>query len=150
MTRADFIARYGHIFEHSPWVVERAFDLLGEDLHDRFLTVLDQATETEQLALIRAHPELAARVALTDASAAEQQGAGLRALSEAEFAVFSLLNAAYREKFGFPFVICVGENTKVSILAAFEARLGNDQATEQAAALREIGKIAKLRLEALA
>jgi 2-oxo-4-hydroxy-4-carboxy-5-ureidoimidazoline decarboxylase len=150
MTRADFIARYGHIFEHSPWVVERAFDLLGEDLHNRFLTVLDQATETEQLALIRAHPELAARVALTDASAAEQQGAGLRALSEAEFAVFSRLNAAYREKFGFPFVICVGENTKASILAAFETRLGNDQATEQAAALREIGKIAKLRLEALA
>jgi 2-oxo-4-hydroxy-4-carboxy--5-ureidoimidazoline (OHCU) decarboxylase len=64
--------------------------------------------------------------------------------------VFSRLNAAYREKFGFPFVICVGENTKASILAAFETRLGNDQATEQAAALREIGKIAKLRLEALA
>jgi 2-oxo-4-hydroxy-4-carboxy-5-ureidoimidazoline decarboxylase len=149
MTRADFVQKYGEIFEHSPWVVERAFDLPGNDVHGRFLTVLDRATEAEQLALIRAHPELAARVALTQASAAEQQGAGLRALSEAEFEQFSRLNAAYREKFSFPFVICVGENTKTSILAAFETRLANDAATERATAVREIGKIAKLRLAAL-
>jgi 2-oxo-4-hydroxy-4-carboxy-5-ureidoimidazoline decarboxylase len=101
------------------------------------------------LDLIRAHPELAARVELTDFSSSEQMGAGLKQLTAAEFERFSALNAAYREKFGFPFIICVRLQTKASILAAFEARLERDAAAEQAEAIVQIGLIAKLRLQDL-
>lgn len=149
MTRNDFINRYGQLFEHSPWVAARAYDLPGDCLLSRFAAVLDAAHEDERLALICAHPELAAKVDLTDASAAEQQGAGLRALTEPEFLTFHGLNTAYRDKFGFPFVICVRENTKSSIIAAASRRLRNDPATEQQIAIAEILKIAKYRLEAL-
>jgi OHCU decarboxylase len=149
MHRDDFLSRYGPLFEHSPWVAERAFDIPGETLLDRFATVLNAASEAERLSLIRAHPELAAKVDLSAASAAEQMGAGLRALTEAENMNFRGLNAAYREKFGFPFVICVRENTKSSILTAAGKRLRNDSATEQRTAIAEILKIAKFRLEAL-
>jgi 2-oxo-4-hydroxy-4-carboxy-5-ureidoimidazoline decarboxylase len=149
MDRETFIQKYANIFEHSPWIPDRAYGLPGDDLHANFMSVLNAATDAEKLDLIRAHPELAARVALTDSSTAEQQGAGLRALTEEEFQKFFALNAAYREKFGFPFVICVRRHTKSSILAAFESRLQNDAATEQATALREIADIAKLRLDAM-
>jgi len=149
MTRAEFIQRYGPIFEHSPWVAARAYDMPGETLLDRFAAVLDAASEADILALIRAHPELSAKVDLTAASAAEQMGAGLRALTEAEAAHVRGLNNAYREKFGFPFVICVRENTKSSILAAAGRRLRNDAATEQRQAIAEILKIARYRLEDL-
>jgi OHCU decarboxylase len=108
---------------------------------------VDEAGEEKQLELIRAHPELGARIALTDASTAEQQGAGLKNLTEEEFTRFSALNAAYNEKFGFPFVICVRHHTKSSILAVFAERLAHDPATECATALAEIHEIAKLRLE---
>jgi OHCU decarboxylase len=130
-------------------VAERAYDMPGDNLLSRFAAVLDSATQSEQLTLIRAHPELAAKVDLTAASAAEQQGAGLRALTEPEFVNFRGLNAAYREKFGFPFVICVRENTKSSVIAAASRRLRNNPATEQRAAIAEILKIAKYRLDAL-
>jgi len=150
MTRNDFINRYAPLFEHSPWVAARAYDIPGDNLMSRFAAALDAATQDERLALIRAHPDLAAKVDLTDASAAEQQGAGLRALTEPEFAAFHGLNAAYREKFGFPFVICVRENTKNSILAAASRRLRNEPAAEQQTAIAEILKIARYRLEALA
>jgi OHCU decarboxylase len=108
---------------------------------------VNEAGEDEKLALIRAHPELGARIALTDASTAEQQGAGLKSLTEEEFSRFSTLNAAYREKFGFPFVICVRRHTKSSILAAFAERLAHDPTAERETALAEIYEIAKLRLE---
>jgi OHCU decarboxylase len=149
MTKADFTSLYGPLFEHSPWVAERAYDIQGEDLLSRFATVLAATTEQERLGLIRAHPELAANIDLTAASAAEQRGAGLRGLAALEFDNFRALNAAYREKFGFPFVICVRENTKSSILAAAGQRIRNDAATEQRNAIAEILKIAKFRLEAL-
>jgi OHCU decarboxylase len=151
MGKAEFVQTYADIFEHSPWVPERAFcrgpfaDKLS--LHAAFVAVVNEAGEDEKLALIRAHPELGARIALTDASTAEQQGAGLKNLTEEEFNRFSALNAAYREKFGFPFVICVRRHTKSSILAAFAERLAQNQAAERAAALAEIYEIAKLRLE---
>jgi OHCU decarboxylase len=151
MDKAEFVQAYADIFEHSPWVPERAYargpfaDKLS--LHTAFVAVVDEAGTEKQLALIRAHPELGARIALTDASTAEQQGAGLKNLTEEEFAQFTVLNAAYREKFGFPFVICVRRHTKSSILAAFTQRLAHDPATERAAALAEIYEIAKLRLE---
>jgi OHCU decarboxylase len=151
MDKAEFVQTYASIFEHSPWVPERAFSrgpfADKTALHTAFVAVVDEAGAEAQLALIRAHPELGARIALTDASTAEQQGAGLKNLTADEFAQFSEMNAAYREKFGFPFVICVRRHTKTSILAAFAERLNHDPATERATALAEIAEIAKLRLE---
>jgi OHCU decarboxylase len=149
--QSEFVNKYAGIFEHSPWVPERAFSRGPfpdkTALHAAFVAVVNEAGEDKQLDLIRAHPELGARIGLTDASTAEQQGAGLKNLTEAEFVQFTALNAAYREKFGFPFVICVRRHTKSSILAAFAERLAHDPAAERATALAEVHEIAKLRLE---
>jgi 2-oxo-4-hydroxy-4-carboxy-5-ureidoimidazoline decarboxylase len=150
-SRDGFVTKFGHLFEHSPWVVERAWAMwpfADEDaLHAAMMRVVAEAGDSAQLALIRAHPELAARTALTAESAAEQAGAGLKHLSPAEFERFASLNAAYRERFGFPFIICVRLQMKASIFAAFEARLQNDAAAEQAEALAQIGLITRLRLQ---
>ena len=153
--RGNFIARYGALFEHSPWVVERAAQRLPlPSLHAGLMKVVMDATPEEQLALIRAHPELAGKAAvdgtLTEASAAEQASAGLDRLTPEEFDRFHALNAAYREKFDFPFIICVRLTTKAGILAAMEQRLGNDRDTEIATALEQIGEIVRLRLELVA
>lgn len=152
--RAQFIETYCHVFEHSPWVVERAWrhaPFAGlEALHAAFMAEIEDAGAEAQLALIRAHPELAANVTLTEASQSEQLGAGLRHLTAQEYKQFAGLNAAYREKFGFPFIICVRLNTKNSILQAFQTRLANDEAAEREEAIRQIGLIAKLRLQDLA
>ncbi|MDE2240402.1 MAG: 2-oxo-4-hydroxy-4-carboxy-5-ureidoimidazoline decarboxylase [Rhodospirillales bacterium] len=141
------------LFEHSPWVVERAFAAAPFPdkcaLHAAMMRVVEDATAAERLALIRAHPELGARQApLTEASEAEQQGAGLRALSPEEFTHFTALNEAYREKFGFPFIICVRlQPGKTAILETFAKRLENDSDVEKTQALREIGSITWLRLQ---
>jgi 2-oxo-4-hydroxy-4-carboxy-5-ureidoimidazoline decarboxylase len=138
------------LFEHSPWVEARADARPSSgDRHADLMAVVRDATPDEQLALIRAHPELAgkAAVALTEASAAEQASAGLDRLTQAEFDRFHALNAAYREKFGFPFIICVRLTDKAGILAAMERRLMNDRDAEIATAIEEIGKIVRLRLE---
>jgi 2-oxo-4-hydroxy-4-carboxy-5-ureidoimidazoline decarboxylase len=140
------------LFEHSPWVEARADERPSSgDRHADLMAVVHDASPEEQLALIRAHPELAGKAAvdgrLTDASAAEQASAGLDRLTQAEFDRFHALNAAYAEKFGFPFIICVRLTDKASILAAMERRLANDRDTEIAAALDEIGEIVRLRLE---
>ena len=150
--RETFIARYGALFEHSPWVVARAAAMLPlPSLHAGLMKVVHDASPDEQLALIRAHPELAGKAAvdgtLTDASAAEQASAGLDRLTKEEFDRFHALNAAYAEKFGFPFIICVRLTNKAGILAAMEQRLGNDRETEIATALEQIGEIVRLRLE---
>jgi 2-oxo-4-hydroxy-4-carboxy-5-ureidoimidazoline decarboxylase len=140
------------LFEHSPWIEARADALPSSgDRHADLMAVVHAATPEEQLALIRAHPELAGKAAidrtLTEASAAEQASAGLDRLSEDEFARFHALNAAYRERFGFPFIICVRLTDKAGILAAMEARLVNDRDTEIATAIAQIGEIVRLRLE---
>jgi 2-oxo-4-hydroxy-4-carboxy-5-ureidoimidazoline decarboxylase len=140
------------LFEHSPWVEARADALPSSgDRHADLMAVVHAASPEEQLALIRAHPELAGKAAidrtLTDASAAEQASAGLDRLSEEEFARFHALNAAYRERFGFPFIICVRLTDKAGILHAMEARLANDRDTEIATAIAQIGEIVRLRLE---
>jgi 2-oxo-4-hydroxy-4-carboxy-5-ureidoimidazoline decarboxylase len=150
--RDAFIARYGALFEHSPWVVARAAQMLPlSSLHAGLMRVVLDATPEEQLALIRAHPELAGKAAvdgiLTEASAAEQASAGLDRLTQDEFDRFHALNAAYRDKFDFPFIICVRLTDKAGILAAMERRLGNDRETEIATALEQIGEIVRLRLE---
>ena len=143
------------LFEHSPWVEARADARPSTgDRHADLMAVVRDATPDEQLALIRAHPELAGKAAvdgaLTEASAAEQASAGLDRLTQAEFDRFHALNAAYREKFGFPFIICVRLTDKAGILAAMERRLTNDRAREIETALDEIGKIVRLRLETMA
>jgi 2-oxo-4-hydroxy-4-carboxy-5-ureidoimidazoline decarboxylase len=141
------------LFEHSPWVEARADARPSSgNRHADLMAVMYAATPDEQLALIRAHPELAGKAAvdgtLTDASAAEQASAGLDRLTPEEFARFHALNAAYRERFDFPFIICVRLTNKAGILAAMEARLANDRDTEIATALAQIGEIVRLRLEA--
>ena len=149
-----FVARFGGLFEHSPWVVERAAMLRPlSDVHAGLMRAVSEAHADEQLALIRAHPELAGKVAvageLTEASAAEQAAAGLDRLTAQEFAQFHALNAAYRARFGFPFIICVRLTDKAGILGAMQDRLGNDGDSERRYALEEIGKIVRLRLEDL-
>ncbi len=158
MDTHDFIARYGGIYEHSPWVAERVA-ALGVDTADVALLaelmadVVDNAASEQQLELIRAHPDLAgkAQVAgqLTAESTAEQASAGLDQCSQQEFERFQALNAAYHEKFGFPFVMAVRDSGRGEILEAFGERLGNDYDLEFETALVEIHKIARLRLEAM-
>jgi 2-oxo-4-hydroxy-4-carboxy-5-ureidoimidazoline decarboxylase len=143
------------LFEHSLWVEARADARPSSgDRHADLMAVVRGATPEEQLALIRAHPELAGKAAvdgsLTEASAAEQASAGLDRLTQAEFDRFHALNSAYREKFGFPFIICVRLTDKAGILAAMERRLANDRDTEIAAAIEQIGEIVRLRLKDMA
>jgi 2-oxo-4-hydroxy-4-carboxy-5-ureidoimidazoline decarboxylase len=143
------------LFEHSPWVEARADARPSSgDRHADLMAVVHDARPEEQVALIRAHPELAGKAAvdggLTEASAAEQASAGLDRLTQAEFDRFHALNAAYSEKFGFPFIICVRLTDKAGILAAMERRLANDRDTEIATALEQIGQIVRLRLESIA
>ena len=143
------------LFEHSPWVEARADARPSSgDRWADLMTVLNEASEDERLALIRAHPELAGKAAvdgtLTAASAAEQAAAGLDRLTQAEFDRFHALNAAYRDKFAMPFIICVRLTDKAGILAAMERRLGNSREEEVATAIEQIGHIARLRLEDMA
>lgn len=149
-----FVETLGGIFEHSPWVADavallRPFASL-EALHTAMVAAVDAADEAQKLALLTAHPDLAGKLAragaLTDASTAEQASAGLDRLSEEEFQRFTAFNIAYTEKFGFPFIIAVRENTKASILAAFGRRITNSREAEFTTALAEVAKIARLRL----
>ncbi|MFC0204055.1 2-oxo-4-hydroxy-4-carboxy-5-ureidoimidazoline decarboxylase [Novosphingobium soli] len=140
------------LFEHSPWVEARADARPSSgDRHADLMAVMYDAAPGEQLALIQAHPELAGKAAidrtLTAASASEQASAGLDRLTPDEFDRFHALNAAYRERFGFPFIICVRLTDKAGILAAMERRLGNAREAEIATALEQIGEIVRLRLE---
>lgn len=143
------------LIDHSPWVEERAAARPSSgDRHADLMAVIHAASPEEQLALIRAHPELAGKAAidgsLTEASAAEQASAGLDRMTPAEYEKFHALNAAYRERFGFPFIICVRLTDKAGILAAMEQRLGNTREEEIENALGQIGEIVRLRLETLA
>ena len=155
--REAFVATYGPLFEHSPWVAEAAYAngpyADREALLEGFVAVLDAAPEERQVALVRAHPDLAGKAAiegtLTEDSQREQASAGLDRLSPGEFEAFTRANAAYHERFDLPFVICVRDHDKESILAAAEARLHNDYETELRTALGEIARIAHHRLEAM-
>jgi 2-oxo-4-hydroxy-4-carboxy-5-ureidoimidazoline decarboxylase len=152
--QSAFTEALGGIYEHSPWVAERAFALRPfatvEALADAMACVVAAASHEEKLALIRAHPDLAGKAAragaLTEASKTEQGALGLDRLSDEEYARFERLNRAYAERFGFPFVICVRRQTRDAILAAFERRLENDTEQELATALTEINHIARLRI----
>ena len=154
MDEDEFLAAFGSIFEHSPWVAagawrEGPFDGLGS-LHGAFEKVMFEAPDERRLALIRAHPDLAGRAAiageLTPESAREQASAGLDELTPGEYEAFTSANREYRERFGFPLVIAVRGHTKETILAEAERRIGRPRSAEVEAALAEISKIALLRL----
>ena len=154
--RDVFVTALGDIFEHAPWVAEAAFPFRPFPtvaiLHDAMMEAVRKAPHRRQLEFVRGHPELGSKVGqtsgLTDASKVEQGGLGLDRLSNEEFARFTRLNAAYRNRFGMPFIICVRRHTRDSILRNFERRTANDPETEFQAALDEIGLITRLRLVA--
>jgi len=153
----EFIAALGGIYEHSEWVAEQVAAQRPFSDPDNLLLAMCQAvndaTEEKKLALIRAHPGLAEKLAraglLTEASIREQAGLGLDRLSDTEYEQFSDRNERYHAKFGFPFIICARLTTKQGVLDAFEARLANSRETEITEAVSQIHEIARLRLEDL-
>ncbi len=157
MDRTAFVARFGGVFEHSSWIAERAFDDgvgpaqdTAASLHEVLAAVFRAAGDAERLDVLKAHPDLAGRLAaakrLTPESTAEQASAGLDALTDDERAAFTDLNTQYVEKFGFPFIIAVRGLDKSQILAEFRRRIDHDRATEFDAACRQVERIAALRL----
>jgi len=160
MTQTDFMACFGGIYEHSPWVAAALWDegLGPEDgnlahFAARMRGVVDAAPHERRLALLRAHPELAGKLAVADGltaeSKSEQAGAGLDRCTPAEFARFTELNARYSDSFGHPFIIAVKGLDRAAILDAFERRIGNDPDTEFSTAVGQVHRIALLRLESL-
>ncbi|MGR3637945.1 allantoinase PuuE [Alterinioella nitratireducens] len=160
MDLETFVARYGSIFEHSPWIAERAHDLeLGPahdsaiGLHNALTRMFRSASREEQLGVLTAHPDLAGKLAaagkLTAESTAEQAGAGLDMLTDAERETLTRQNEDYVAKHGFPFIIAVRDHDKASIMAAFTRRIDNDTETEFAEACRQVERIAEFRLKDL-
>ena len=158
MDRQVFVAAFGDVFEHSPLIADKAYDLeLGPThdnafgVHSTLALVFRSAGEKQRLDVLMAHPDLAGKLAaagsLTPDSTAEQAGAGLDMLTDAERATFTTLNETYMSKFGFPFIIAVRDNSKASIMAAFQRRIDNDRATEFGEAFRQVERIALLRLQ---
>ena len=160
MDREAFVSAFGGIFEHSPWIADRAWALeLGPThdtatgVHSALTRMFRSASAAERMGVLRAHPDLAGKLAqakrLTAESTSEQASAGLDALTDDERDAFTRLNADYVEKHGFPFIIAVRDHDKASILAAFERRIGNDSATEFAEACAQVERIAEFRLRDL-
>ena len=157
LEQSAFVAVLGAVFENSPWVAEQAWRARPHAsvaaLHAAMVEVVRAAPAAHQLALLRAHPELAGCEAragtMTPDSVSEQTGAGLVSLTAEEFARIGSLNAAYRTKFGHPFIIAVRNHTKHGIFAAFERRLNNTAEAEREAALSEVFTITRLRLDAI-
>ena len=154
--KAAFLAKFGAVFEHSPWVADAVYDAHGglvndaESLFAYFESVFLASDPSRQLTTLGAHPQLACALAapdeLTCDSVAEQSGAGLDRCSEAELMEFSSLNTAYSEKFGFPFIIAVKGRTRQEILRNFRKRLNNDMPMEYQAAVRQTCQIARFRI----
>jgi len=154
---ADFVASLGAVFEHAPWVAEaaaarRPFATV-EALFAAMREAVDSASDARRLALLTGHPELAGRAArsgdIAPDSIAEQTAAGLDRMSEPEYARFEALNAAYRERFGIPFILCIKRHGRASLLATFEARLASSAEVERRTAEAEVMRIAAIRLNAL-
>ncbi|WP_213877602.1 2-oxo-4-hydroxy-4-carboxy-5-ureidoimidazoline decarboxylase [Pseudomonas sp. dw_358] len=160
LSRPQFVEAFKDVYEHSPWVAEKAYDLGAtreldriEAVHQRMSDVLLSSDHAAQLALINAHPDLAGKAAvqgeLTLASTDEQAGAGIHQCSKEEFQRFTELNDAYKARFGFPFIMAVKGSNRHQILAAFETRIHHSAEAEFACALAEINKIARFRLDNL-
>ena len=150
MTFTEFVAAFGEIAEHSPWVATGSIRPFASPaaMIAAFCGVVMQADEADQLALLRAHPDLATRAKLTTDSTNEQKGACLDSLSTAEFTKFTTLNNQYKEQNGFPFIFAVKGATKHQILASFEQRIHNARADEFQVALQQVCKIIGFRLDA--
>jgi len=149
--RDRFVATIGWVFEHSPWVAERVwehrpFASVGE-LHGAMVGEVLAARPEEQMALLRAHPDLGARARMSDASTGEQAGAGLDRLTPEEFERLQQLNSAYRARFGFPFLFAVKGSTKHDVLGTLAERLSASPADERVEALRQVSRIAWFRLQ---
>jgi 2-oxo-4-hydroxy-4-carboxy-5-ureidoimidazoline decarboxylase len=152
MTKQDFLTKYGSIYEHSPWVAAAAFDVgadTPEKIQAAMKTEVNAASHEKKLALICAHPELACLQGLTASSTSEQAGAGLNQCTPEELTEFQKLNADYKKKFGFPFVVAVRGLHRTDILNQFRQRINNDTATEFETAIEQIHRIAGFRLAAL-
>lgn len=153
MSQEDFTIVLGEIWEETPEIANQAWHNKPfkdvEALYRAMVAVVENMSETQQLELIKAHPDLGSKAKMAQASVEEQSGVGLDRLSESEYGRFQSLNRAYKDKFGFPFIVAVKYHTKESILNAFETRLENSQEHEIQQALTEISKIARLRLEAI-
>lgn len=155
--RESFVERFGGIYEHSAWVAEQCFDAAVDsgldEIAEIFARCVDAAGSDRKLALIRAHPDLAGRAAvrgeLTEESTDEQASAGIDQCTQSEYEQFVAFNSAYKDKFGFPFVMAVRGSNRHKILAAFAERIENDRDTEFTTAIRQIHKIARLRLESM-
>jgi 2-oxo-4-hydroxy-4-carboxy-5-ureidoimidazoline decarboxylase len=154
---AQFSKLFGAVYEHSQWIAERAFAMRPANgfasraqVHAALVATVQSASSAEKLALLNAHPELAGREAaagtLTSASTAEQASAGLTSMTAADVAQLRELNAAYRAKFGFPFIIAVRNNTQSAIFGAVKSRLANSREMELNNCLMQVGEIARLRL----
>jgi 2-oxo-4-hydroxy-4-carboxy-5-ureidoimidazoline decarboxylase len=153
LDRAQFVETVGWVFEHAPWVTERAwvagpFASSGA-LHGAMVDQVEHASAEEQLALLRAHPDLGTRARVSDASAAEQAGAGLDQLTSAEFERLLALNKVYRDKFGFPFLFAVKGSGKHDILDALERRVASSRDEEYRVALAQVYRIARFRIESI-
>jgi 2-oxo-4-hydroxy-4-carboxy-5-ureidoimidazoline decarboxylase len=148
--RESFVRLLGGIFEHSPWVADKAWEFRPfrsrRELHETMIGIVAEASSAQIMSLIRAHPDLAGRFQITGFSALEQQAAGLDRLMPQEIERFAQLNKAYADKFGFPFILAVKGKTKSDILSAMEERLSNTEPEEKARALQEIARIAEIRL----
>lgn len=151
MSPKAFIAAFGDVAEHSPWVACEADAARPfanrEALVKHFETAIRAANREAQLALVRAHPDLATKAKLTEDSSKEQAGVGLNTLTADEFARFTDLNTAYKQRFGFPFIFAVKGATKHMILDSFEARVDNDLAIEFETALQQVCRIFRFRIE---
>lgn len=160
LSKTDFVARYGGLYEHSPWIAASAWSAFADQtsttlatLRAQFKTVVQEASKNQQLDLLRAHPELAGKAAvngdLTAESTQEQSSARLDLCTQKEFNRFQELNKQYNEKFGFPFILAVRGRSRAEVLAAFEERVNNNAQVEFETALEQVHQIASLRLEAL-
>ncbi|WHY55998.1 2-oxo-4-hydroxy-4-carboxy-5-ureidoimidazoline decarboxylase [Peribacillus simplex] len=150
LNKAEFIQKLGWVYEHSPWIAERSWDykpfISLEDLKEKMEIVVQNASLSEQLQLIKSHPDLAARIDMAEASVKEQSAAGLNSLSPDEYEEFHALNNQYKEKFGFPFIFAVRGSDKTLIKAEMKRRTGLDQANELKEAIKQIHLIASHRL----
>jgi len=153
LSREQFVDSLGWVFEHSPWVAERAWEMRSfaglNQLHAAMKQVVNSASREEQLALLRAHPDLGTRARISSASSEEQSGAGLDNLNSDQYQLLQRLNTEYREKFGFPFLYAVKGSTKYDILRSLEQRLGNAAGEEFREALEQVYRIAMFRLQGL-
>jgi 2-oxo-4-hydroxy-4-carboxy-5-ureidoimidazoline decarboxylase len=153
LDREGFVAAFGAVCENSPWVAARTFTLRPfvsrDDLEAKMRRVVESASEEEQLALIREHPDLGTRAKVSASSATEQADVGLHQLTQHEFDVIASLNKAYRARFGFPFIYAVKGSDKHAIIQALAARSENDPKAEFTEALQQIHRIARLRIEGL-